>query len=373
MWNYHNPVAVRAGSGSLAQLPALLDGRRALLITFPEAAPLGLETRIAELLGPQLAGIENAVQPNPDVSWLAAMYERVWRDHADVDCIVAFGGGSVIDCAKAMLSKTSSGRFDALLSHLQGRQDGAPLSGDGAKMLIAIPTTAGTGSEVTPWATIWDAAAGKKYSLHQDWTWPQAAIIDAQLMLSLPRDMTLASGLDALSHALESIWNVNRNPVSASLAATAARSIVDTLPALLEHPRDLALRERMAVAALQAGLAFSNTKTALAHSLSYDITLHHGVTHGIACSFSLPHVMALAFGNAADVDALLLQIFDAVDEQEAVDNLSGFLERLGVSTDPAHYGIADAWDALVQRALQGPRGRNFIAANTARTVLMPSS
>src|SRR5450830_298928 len=230
------------------------------------------------------------------------------------------------------------------------------------KTLIAIPTTAGTGSEVTPWATIWDAAAGNKYSLHQDWTWPQAAIIDPQLMPSLPQDMTLASGLDALSHALESIWNVNRNPVSASLAATAARSIVNTLPALLQHPRDLQLRERMAVAALQAGLAFSNTKTALAHSLSYDITLHHGVTHGIACSFSLPHVMALAFGNAADVDALLLKIFDAVDAQEAVDNLSGFLERLGVSTDPAHYGVADAWDALVQRALQGPRGRNFIAA-----------
>lgn len=375
MWTYHNPVAVHAGSGSLAQLPALLNGKRALLITFPEAASLGLETRIATLLGTQLAGIENAVQPNPDVSWLAAMYERVWREHANVDAIVAFGGGSVIDCAKAMLTKTPSGRFDELLTLLQG---GASLSGSGAvnyigaKKLIAIPTTAGTGSEVTPWATIWDAAAGSKYSLHQEWTWPQAAIIDPQLMLSLPHGITLASGLDALSHALESIWNVNRNPVSTSLAATAARNIVETLPLLLQRPTDLVLRERMAIAALQAGLAFSNTKTALAHSLSYDITLHHGVAHGIACSFSLPHVMALAFGNATDVDALLLQIFDAVDEQEAIDNLSGFLERLGVSTDPAHYGIADAWDTLVQRALQGPRGRNFIAATTNNAVAIHS-
>ncbi|WP_034295053.1 iron-containing alcohol dehydrogenase PsrA [Herbaspirillum sp. RV1423] len=359
MWNYHNPVAIQAGSGSLAQLPTLLDGRRALLITFPQAAALGLEARIAQLLGPQLAGIENAVQPNPDVSWLAPMYERVWRRHADIECIVAFGGGSVIDCAKAMLTRTPSGNFDALLAHLR---DGAPLSGRDAKTLIAIPTTAGTGSEVTPWATIWDAAAGSKYSLHQTWTWPHAAVVDAQLMLSLPHDITLASGLDALSHALESIWNVNRNPVSASLAAAAARSVVETLPELLRRPGDLALRERMASAALQAGLAFSNTKTALAHSLSYDITLHHGVAHGIACSFSLPHVMALAFGSDAAVDALLLDIFGAVDEQEAIDNLSGFLERLGVSTDPAHYGIAEAWDTLVQRALQGPRGRNFIAA-----------
>ncbi|MBB5393408.1 MULTISPECIES: iron-containing alcohol dehydrogenase PsrA [unclassified Herbaspirillum] len=359
MWTYHNPVSIHAGSGSLAQLPALLAGRHALLVTFPEAAALGLEQSIANLLGAQLAGTENAVQPNPDVSWLSAMHERVWSEHAEAQCVVAFGGGSVIDCAKAMLASTPSGRFDELLAHLR---DGAPLAAGRAKALIAIPTTAGTGSEVTPWATLWDAAAGSKYSLHRDWTWPEAAIIDPKLMLSLPPGATLASGLDALSHALEAIWNVNRNPVSSSLAAAAARAIVATLPLLMRKPADLALRERMAIAALQAGLAFSNTKTALAHSLSYDITLHHGIAHGIACSFSLPHVMRLAFGRDAQVDTLLLQIFGAADRDGAVARLSGLLENLGVSTDPAHYGIADAWDTLVQRALQGPRGRNFIAA-----------
>jgi len=119
MWNYHNPVAVHAGAGSLSQLPALLNGRRALLITFPEAAALGLERRIAGLPGIRLAGIENAVQPNPDVSWLTTMYARLWAQHADVECIVAIGGGSVIDCAKAMLTATPSGRFDELLAHLR--------------------------------------------------------------------------------------------------------------------------------------------------------------------------------------------------------------------------------------------------------------
>lgn len=359
MWNYHNPVAVHAGADSLSQLPSLLNGRRALLITFPEAAALGLEQHIAGLIGTQLAGIENAVQPNPDVSWLAAMYERVWSRHAEVECIIALGGGSVIDCAKAMLTPTASGRFDELLAHLR---DGAALTGINAKSLIAVPTTAGTGSEVTPWATIWDAAAGNKYSLHRPWTWPQAAIIDPQLMLSLPPAATLASGLDALSHALESIWNVNRNPLSATLASAAARAIVTTLPLLMRRPQDLHLRERMALAALQAGLAFSNTKTALAHSLSYDITLQHGVVHGIACSFSLPHVMRLAFGKDPQVDTLLLQIFDATDADHAIASLSAFLNDLGVSTDPAAYGISEIWDDLVQRALQGPRGRNFITA-----------
>jgi phosphonate metabolism-associated iron-containing alcohol dehydrogenase len=359
MWNFHNPVAVHAGTGSLAQLPRLLAGRRALLLTFPEARELGMEQHLGELLGAELAGIENQVQANPDVGWLPAMYERVWSRHRDVECIVAFGGGSVIDCAKAMLAPTKSGRFDELLAHLR---DGAPLEATGAKALIAIPTTAGTGSEVTPWAAIWDAAAGNKYSLHRPWTWPEAAIVDPQLTLGLPPGATLASGLDALSHALEAIWNLNRNPLSSTLAAAAAREILTTLPLLMRKPGDLALRERMAMAALQAGLAFSNTKTALAHSLSYDITLQHGVAHGIACSFSLPRVMRLAFGRDAAVDALLLQIFGAAGQEAAIERLSAFLEDLGVSTDPARYGIADAWDALLQRALQGPRGRNFIAA-----------
>ncbi|MGK5080236.1 iron-containing alcohol dehydrogenase PsrA [Janthinobacterium sp. HLX7-2] len=357
MWNFHNPVAIHAGQGALARLPAVLAGRRALLMTFPEAASLGLVAQVQQLLGDQLAGVESAIQPNPDVAWLDAMYERVWATYPDVECIIALGGGSTIDCAKAMLGRMPSGRFAELLGHLRG---GAAFAPAAVKALIAIPTTAGTGSEVTPWATIWDAAHDSKYSLHQNWTWPQAAIIDPQLMTSLPNSVTLASALDALSHAMESIWNVNRNPVSASLAVTAARSIIATLPALLAQPANVVLRERMAIAALQAGLAFSNTKTALAHSLSYAITLQHGVPHGIACSFSLPYVMALAFGRSPEVDALLLSIFDANDARTAVASLTGFLERHGVSTDPAHYGAAGQWETLVQQALQGPRGRNFI-------------
>ena len=135
------------------------------------------------------------------------------------------------------------------------------------------------------------------------------------------------------------------------------------LPALLAQPRDLVLREQMALAALQAGLAFSNTKTALAHSLSYDITLQQGVVHGIACAFSLPQVMARAFGKDAAVDALLTGIFETHEPAEAVQRLSGFLHSLGVSTELADYGISSTWETLIERALQGARGRNFITTS----------
>ncbi|RYX97151.1 MAG: iron-containing alcohol dehydrogenase [Comamonadaceae bacterium] len=370
MWTFHNPVSVHAGAGSLDALPQLLGERRAILIAFPEAQALGLVERLRGLLGNRLAAVETGVRPNPDVEWLAPMYERLWREHPDVECIIALGGGSAIDCAKVMLSRTPTGRFDELLAWMDGTATPGAPAGEAHRRLLAIPTTAGTGSEVTPWATVWDQARGRKLSLQLPWTWPEAAIIDASLMTSLPAAATVASGLDALSHALESLWNIHRNPVSAALAVSAARSIVATLPALLEQPDSVWLRERLATAALQAGLAFSNTRTALAHSLSYDITLAHGVPHGIACSFSLPKIMALAAGRDAQLDRQICEIFSSANLVEAAASLSAFLESVGVSTDPASYGIAPGeWDERVRHALEGARGRNFIAPRQAHPLL----
>jgi len=368
MWHFFNPVQIDAGEGAFERLPERLGNRRAILIAFPQARELGQCERLQALLGEQLVAIETDIQPNPDVSWLAPLYERLWREHPEVECIIALGGGSVIDCAKAMLTSTPSGTFAELLDCLSGNTSLSQPPGR-VRSLIAVPTTAGTGSEVTPWATIWDKGQGRKYSLHLPWTWPQAAIIDPALMCSLPAGATLASGLDALSHALESLWNVNRNPVSASLAVSAARQIISSLPLLMQDLSSLELRTQLAVAAAMAGLAFSNTKTALAHSLSYDLTLEQGLPHGIACSFSLPHVMQMALGQDEQLDQFLLSIFDARNGPQAVSALSGFLQGLGVSTDPASYGVSpEQWQQRIVQAMQGPRGRNFIGAHALDAV-----
>ena len=171
--------------------------------------------------------------------------------------------------------------------------------------------------------------------------------------------MTLAAGLDALSHALESLWNVNANPVSTTLSLRAARTVLEVLPKLVSALDDAALREAMAEASLFAGLAFSNTKTALAHSISYPITLRTGTAHGIACAFSLPQVMRWARGAGPNCDRALAAIFDSAIEA-AADQLERFLEDLGVSTAPSAYGLDEAaFQALVTEALSGDRGRNF--------------
>ncbi|HEX2540260.1 MAG TPA: iron-containing alcohol dehydrogenase PsrA [Caldimonas sp.] len=356
-WAYHNPVAIHFGAGVLETLPKVLRGRRASVVTFPEAESFGLLPRLRRLLGDSLVGVIDDTQPNPDVEGLDGLYRAFWRQHATSEVIVAVGGGSALDTAKALMVGTESGEFDALVALLA---TGKPFTPHRVKTLIAVPTTSGTGSEVTGWATVWHRSSGKKYSLHLPETWPEAAIVDPELTLSLPAGPTLSAGLDALSHALESIWNVNANPVSDNHAVNAARMVLDTLPKLMKSPQDIELRRRMALAALTAGLAFSNTRTALAHSISYDMTIHHGLPHGIACSFTLGMVLQRALGKDAERDGVLARVFD-VPLPEAPAFLSRFLEELGVSTRFESYGVSSAEsERMITTALDGVRGKNFI-------------
>ena len=355
-WQYHNPVAVHFGAGCVDGLPRILAGRKATLVTFPEAAGLGLTARLERLLGASLVAIIDRTQANPDVDGLADLYCDFWKRPDQGDILVAVGGGSVLDTAKALMVGTADGSFEALIALLA---TGKPFAPHRIKPLIAIPTTAGTGSEVTPWATIWDRERQVKHSLHLNETWPSLALVDPELMLSLPAPVTLQSGLDALSHALESIWNVNANPVSDTFAVAAAQEILQTLPLLMEQLGSRELRGRMALAALKAGMAFSNTRTALAHSISYEMTLRYGLPHGIACSFPLPMVLERALGRRADRDAVLAQALGP--NAGAPQRLAAFIERLGVKTRFADYGVSDEQaEQMVAHALTGARGRNFI-------------
>jgi phosphonate metabolism-associated iron-containing alcohol dehydrogenase len=358
-WTFQNPVQVIFGDDALARLPAVLGARKAALVVFPEAAALGYVERVTRLLGTALVGTIDEIEPNPDVAHLSRLHDRFWSDFGHCDAIVAMGGGSALDTAKVLSVAPAAGGFPEMTRLLAA---GAAFAPGRVKALIAIPTTAGTGSEVTPWATVWDRALGRKYSLHLRETWPEAAIVDPRLSASSPRALTLHSGLDALSHALEAIWNVNANPVSDLLAVSAARRMRATLPRLIDNPGDAGLRTQAALAALEAGLAFSNTRTALAHSISYEMTLRHGLPHGIACSFTLPMVLARAIGRRSDRDEALARAFD-VPLARAPDDLAKWLGGLQVSTEFESYGVtAEESRGLVESALAGPRGRNFIGA-----------
>ncbi len=354
MWRYRNPVEISFGAGSFARLPALIAGRPYALVTYGEPVFAALAERLAGLAGAPAVTLDQ-VAPNPDFAELPRCCQRLGAARESPRVIVALGGGSVIDTAKALAAAGDDfGRVRRFLESGTGAEDLVAL------LIIAVPTTAGTGSDVTCWATLWHAAADRKYSLLRPNLYPEHAVIDPELLLGLPRDLTISTALDALSHALESLWNVNANPVSRSLAIAAARELLSSLPRVAEVLGDIALRTGVARAALMAGLAFSNTKTALAHALSYPITLDHGVAHGIACSFSLPLVMRAAVGVEPDCDAALGAIFGP-DLEAGAERLSDFLAGLGVSVDPAGHGVAaPEWREIVKRAFAGARGKNYI-------------
>jgi alcohol dehydrogenase len=354
MWGYSNPVRIEFGAGAARGLGRLIGGRRWALVTYDMPMFREVGEGIRAEAGPPTVTIDNIVT-NPDVKDLALSCRRFADAPSKPEVIIALGGGSIIDAAKVV--SAAQGEFTRVMDALTG---GAALDASTFTPIVAVPSTAGTGSEVTSWATVWDQESGNKYSLAHRALYPEVAVVDPALTLGAPHALTLATGLDALSHALESIWNVSANPVSTNFAVEAAREILDVLPKLMKDLGNADLRERQARAALMAGLAFSNTKTALAHNISYDITLNAGTVHGIACSFPLPTVMRWSLGHSATCDATLRRIFGN-DLAAGAKALTAFLEGLGVSTDPASYGLSSAdWRALVTKASQGERGRNFI-------------
>lgn len=359
MWSFQNPVKIIFGTGELNNISQEIRGRPYCLVTYNEPYFNEIATQISKVAGPA-AIIINDIQPNPDFDHLVASCETYGKCNQRPEVIVAVGGGSVMDAAKVIAC--SHGDFNDVKEYLIGNigedaMDPTPI--------IAVPTTAGTGSEVTCWGTVWHASAGKKYSLLHPKLYAESAIVDPLLMAGIPKGLTIQTGLDALSHALESIWNVNHNPVSAGFAISASREILDVLPQLAEDLGNIELRSRMSKAALMAGMAFSNTKTALAHNISYPITIRYGVPHGLACSFTLPKVLQSAIGVEAECDDALKQIFGD-DLSQGVLKLRSILRQLNVSTNHEDYGLNhEEWTEVVDLAFAGERGKNFIGARTS--------
>ena len=198
-----------------------------------------------------------------------------------IDGVVVIGGGSAMDLAKVVMAHLcleKSNIFE-LIEFKEKYPQTIPS--------IFLPTTHGTASEVTMWGTIWNMKEEKKYSISHPNLYPTVAILDGRLTLSLPMDISITTTMDALSHSFESIWNKKANDTSTDLAISAICSILKNGSALKENPKNLEVRNNLLKASTVAGLAFSNTTTAAAHSISYPLTIHHGIPHGVASSICL--------------------------------------------------------------------------------------
>ena len=333
MKKFYNPVKTVDGVGIINNINDYVGARKVLLVTSEGFVKRGLVDKLKNLLGDKLVYVHSKVASHPEVKHLKEIYNTVLD--VDFEVIVAVGGGSVLDTAKALAVYADNQDFSYVEGLIKGSVE---KSGYSLHPIIGIPTTSGTGSEVTPWATIWDMDEKKKFSLHLPDLFCEYALYDASLTYTLPEQLTLQTGLDTLSHALESIWNKNANETSTKYAVEASKTIVEFLPKLMEDftgENSENCREELMVASKNAGLAFSNTQTSIAHAMSYFITIQKGIDHGIACSFTIPLIIEKIFGKFDVVDASLKAIFG----ENPIEASTEFFKKMNVSTKFEDYGM----------------------------------
>lgn len=267
--------------------------------------------------------------------------------------VIGIGGGSAMDTAKALA---------ALATHPGGTEQyrGLDKLTRAALPKIMVPTTAGTGSEVTPTAVF--IGGGRKGGINSHRIIPETALLDPELTLSLPLEVTVSTGLDALAHALESLLSLNSNPYTEPLSLQAIALVAGHLPSLVEKGRDIEARGRMLSANLLAGLTLANAGVIASHSLSYPLGPRYGVSHGIANGILLPLVVE-KIGDAAGEK--LARAADALGLGEgekparkaglAVDFFRSFPARLGFERRLRDFGVEkdpELFDAMAGEALE---------------------
>lgn len=351
---WHNPVRITWGSGALRDLqwdqPVVVLADRAALSA--ENADF-----LRQSLGTHCAGWAWYEGGLASVEMARQLCQTLWPAmHEPSTTVIALGGGSTLDLAKALRFRLA----DASLCAKTWRNNQLPAL-YARHPLWLLPTTAGTGSEVTRWATLWDTEARPAVKL--SWApmdgFAERAIVDPDLTLRCPLPQSRDCALDTLAHALESLWNKKSNPITQALALEAARTVIAQLPLLLDSHGAQATRIALARASLLAGLAMSQTQTALAHALSYDLTLHENMPHGHACAVWLPMVWELAEQSSPACVAMLQRVFDDTQTPGA-QQLIQWLGSLGVSPRDLRNSVSGREHLSLE--LGSARGRNFIGS-----------
>lgn len=285
-WRYRNPVRVVYGVDSIMELGLAVPGNSALLITTRGTTLRGVTEKVRQLLKGRIGWVEDGVKSHPAVCQVKAFVDSLRNEK--FDSIIALGGGSVIDTAK-VLSLLLHERNRVFRLHQLVETD-AEIQERPTIPLFAIPTTAGSGSEMTPFATLWDWSKKRKYSIEGNNLFARVAFVDPSIATTVPKELAIVSGLDALSHGFEALWNRNCNPLIESVGIGAIQLIQDGLLKLSNESVTFEAMRRLVQGSMLAGYCISCTRTALAHAISYPLTVYYGIAHGIACSFTLPEI-----------------------------------------------------------------------------------
>jgi aldehyde dehydrogenase (NAD+) len=329
-FSYYCPTNVVAGHGCLSSIYKVivdLGCRRAMILTDPGVRKAGLADLVKNSLVDFCAGIFDAIPQDPDLESVDAATEKARELKAD--CIVSVGGGSVIDAGKAVcVTLKNGGKANDYINRWYTLTE--PQTPH-----IVVPTTSGTGSEVTNAAVITNKMAGRKLFIADPQITPNAAILDPRFTMTLPKDMTIGSAMDAMTHAVEATTSIMANQICDGQALQAIRLISENLPLVAADGKNEKARLSMQLAATMAGWSFTVAQVGLAHCMAHTVgTLHH-VPHGTACGIVLPKVMRFNVDYATPKLA-------AVAQALGVDT-KGMKER------DAALAAADAVEALMQK------------------------
>jgi len=336
-FNYFTPTKVIFGAGSITELSMEVSalGKKAFLVTDPGLIETGLVDQIKDKLGNLLAGVYSDVPQDSGMDIVDQGAESALAAGADV--LVSLGGGSVIDTAKGMSIVMKEG---GSLRDFQGMQ----LLTRQQTPHVVIPTTAGTGSEVTSGAVVLDRDQGQKIIIFEYFNTPRVAILDPRLTEKLPANLTAATGMDAMTHAVESYVAQARNPISDSAALHAIKLIVRYLPTAVENGGDLVARGQMQIAALLAGWAFSNSMVGLVHAMAHSLGAVCRIPHGLANGILLPHVMRY---NSDEIPELTADIAEAMGMAvndmgaSAADKMEVFARSVGLNQRLRDLGVKE--------------------------------
>ena len=368
------PVALR-------ELREVMDKKRAFIVTDQFLYANGYAKPVTDQLDQMGIAYDvfYDVAPDPTLACAKTGAERMRA--FGPDCIIAIGGGSAMDAGKIMWVMYEHPEADFMdmamrFMDIRKRVYTFPKMGEKAAF-IAVPTSAGTGSEVTPFAVITDERSGVKYPLADYELMPTMAIVDADMMMNAPKGLTAASGIDAVTHALEAYASMMATDYTDGIALRALQMIFTYLPRAYDNgPSDPEAREKMANAATMAGMAFANAFLGVCHSMAHKLGAFHHLPHGVANALMICHVLRF---NAAQVPAKMgtfpqydhphtleryAQVADALgirggNDQEKLDNLCAAIEelkaRVGIKATIRDYGVDETYfldhlDEMVEQA-----------------------
>lgn len=346
------------GPGARKELPgvvARLGYKKALVVTDKGLMKLGVAKMVLDVLDEAAIPYEiyDEVKPNPTVTNVKMGVEACKK--AEADFIIAIGGGSSMDTAKGIGIICNNPEFSDVIS-LEGVADTKKKT----VPIIALPTTAGTAAETTINYVIIDEEKQKKMVCVDPNDIPAVAIIDAELMYSLPKSLTASTGMDAMTHAIEGLITKGAWELSDMFEIKAIEMIHKYLPIAVNEPTNPVGRDGMAVAQYVAGMAFSNVGLGVDHGMAHPLSALHDIPHGVACAMLLPTVMKFnapaALPKYVDIAKALGVYKDGMTQQEAADAACAEIDNLsrlvGIPTHLSELGITEKdIDALADQAI----------------------